>query len=84
MTIQAEMSERALELLGLPDEPCFVLDIGCGSGNLSIYLSIYMYPALYLTLGVAQVIYLSIYVYEPCYVLDIGCGSGNLSIYLCI
>lgn len=27
------MSERALELLTLPeDEPCFVLDIGCGSG----------------------------------------------------
>ena len=27
------MSERALELLMLPeDEPCYVLDIGCGSG----------------------------------------------------
>merc|ERR1712059_19002 len=30
--IQAEMSERALELLALPDEPCYVLDLGCGSG----------------------------------------------------
>ena len=27
------MSERAIELLGLPDDkPCYVLDIGCGSG----------------------------------------------------
>merc|ERR1711915_424985 len=32
MQIQAEMSERALELLALPDEPCFLLDLGCGSG----------------------------------------------------
>ena len=33
MTIQAEMSERALELLALPDDTCaYVLDIGCGSG----------------------------------------------------
>jgi len=32
MNIQAEMSERALELLALPDEPCFILDLGCGSG----------------------------------------------------
>jgi len=33
MKIQEEMSERALELLALPDDqPCFVLDIGCGSG----------------------------------------------------
>jgi len=32
MNIQAEMSERALELLALPDEPCYVLDLGCGSG----------------------------------------------------
>ena len=31
--IQNGMSERAIELLSLPeDEPCFVLDIGCGSG----------------------------------------------------
>ena len=29
---QAEMTERALELLCLPDEPCYVLDLGCGSG----------------------------------------------------
>lgn len=26
------MSERAIELLLLPDEPCFLLDVGCGSG----------------------------------------------------
>jgi len=32
MSIQAEMSERALELLALPDEPCYLLDLGCGSG----------------------------------------------------
>lgn len=31
--IQTTMSERAMELLGLPDDvPCFVLDLGCGSG----------------------------------------------------
>ena len=31
--IQTTMSERAMELLGLPsDVPCFVLDLGCGSG----------------------------------------------------
>lgn len=33
MEIQEQMSERAMELLLLPEEtPCFVLDIGCGSG----------------------------------------------------
>jgi len=33
MQIQADMSERALELLALPeDESCYLLDIGCGSG----------------------------------------------------
>jgi len=33
MTIQSEMSERALELLALPeDSPAYILDIGCGSG----------------------------------------------------
>ena len=33
MQIQSEMSERALELLALPeDESCYLLDIGCGSG----------------------------------------------------
>lgn len=33
MEIQETMCERALELLLLPeDEPCFLLDIGCGSG----------------------------------------------------
>lgn len=31
--IQNEMSERAIELLQLPNEvPCFILDMGCGSG----------------------------------------------------
>ncbi|XP_065169371.1 probable 18S rRNA (guanine-N(7))-methyltransferase [Atheta coriaria] len=31
--IQVKMSERAVELLLLPeDQPCFLLDIGCGSG----------------------------------------------------
>ena len=31
--IQTTMSERAIELMGLPDDiPCFVLDLGCGSG----------------------------------------------------
>ncbi|XP_034945739.1 probable 18S rRNA (guanine-N(7))-methyltransferase [Chelonus insularis] len=31
--IQVQMCERAIELLLLPeDEPCFLLDIGCGSG----------------------------------------------------
>ncbi|RZF35025.1 hypothetical protein LSTR_LSTR000442 [Laodelphax striatellus] len=33
MDIQVQMSERAVELLALPeDEPCLLLDIGCGSG----------------------------------------------------
>ncbi|OWF56623.1 probable 18S rRNA (guanine-N(7))-methyltransferase isoform X1 [Mizuhopecten yessoensis] len=31
--IQSQLSERALELLRLPeDQPCFILDVGCGSG----------------------------------------------------
>jgi len=31
--IQVQMSERAIELLALPDdEPRFLLDLGCGSG----------------------------------------------------
>lgn len=31
--IQVQMSERAVELLLLPeDEPCLLVDIGCGSG----------------------------------------------------
>lgn len=31
--IQVQMSERAIELLALPEEEsCFILDIGCGSG----------------------------------------------------
>ncbi|ELT97074.1 hypothetical protein CAPTEDRAFT_151499 [Capitella teleta] len=30
--IQEQLSERAIELLALPDHPCFILDIGCGSG----------------------------------------------------
>lgn len=33
MEIQEQMTERAIELLLLPeDTPCLVLDIGCGSG----------------------------------------------------
>lgn len=33
MEIQGEMSERAIELLELPDDdPKLILDIGCGSG----------------------------------------------------
>ena len=33
MDIQVQMCERAIELLLLPeDKPCFLLDIGCGSG----------------------------------------------------
>ncbi|XP_077968041.1 18S rRNA (guanine-N(7))-methyltransferase-like [Styela clava] len=33
MEIQAKMTERALELLNLPeDSSCFILDVGCGSG----------------------------------------------------
>lgn len=33
MEIQEQMSERAIELLVLPeDTPCYLLDIGCGSG----------------------------------------------------
>mmetsp|Transcript_69448 Transcript_69448/g.224620 ORF Transcript_69448/g.224620 Transcript_69448/m.224620 type:complete len:277 (-) Transcript_69448:137-967(-) len=30
--IQTKMAERALQLLLLPDRPCLLLDIGCGSG----------------------------------------------------
>lgn len=30
--IQSKMTERALELILLPDHPCLLLDIGCGSG----------------------------------------------------
>lgn len=30
--IQTEMAERALELILLPDRPCLLLDVGCGSG----------------------------------------------------
>ncbi|CAB4055687.1 BUD23 [Lepeophtheirus salmonis] len=33
MQIQNDMTERAMELLNLPpDVPCFILDLGCGSG----------------------------------------------------
>ncbi|EEB20038.1 conserved hypothetical protein [Pediculus humanus corporis] len=32
INIQVSMSERAIELLALPDRPCFLLDLGCGSG----------------------------------------------------
>lgn len=30
--IQTKMAERALQMLLLPDHPCLLLDIGCGSG----------------------------------------------------
>jgi len=31
--VQKEITERAIELLRLPkDKPCFILDVGCGSG----------------------------------------------------
>lgn len=33
MEIQQHLSERAIELLALPEDvPCFILDVGCGSG----------------------------------------------------
>ncbi len=32
ISVQKEITERAIELLRLPDKPCFVLDVGCGSG----------------------------------------------------
>ena len=35
--IQTSLTERALELLALPSEDCFVLDVGCGTGILSIF-----------------------------------------------
>ncbi|KAG9348346.1 hypothetical protein JZ751_002081 [Albula glossodonta] len=38
--IQTQMSERAVELLNLPeDQSCFLLDVGCGSGLSGDYLS---------------------------------------------
>ncbi|KFP07127.1 putative methyltransferase WBSCR22, partial [Calypte anna] len=38
--IQSQMSERAVELLGLPeDPPCLLLDVGCGSGLSGDYIS---------------------------------------------
>ncbi|XP_028663000.1 probable 18S rRNA (guanine-N(7))-methyltransferase isoform X1 [Erpetoichthys calabaricus] len=38
--IQSQMSERAVELLSLPEnQSCFLLDIGCGSGLSGDYLS---------------------------------------------
>ncbi|XP_048017729.1 probable 18S rRNA (guanine-N(7))-methyltransferase [Megalobrama amblycephala] len=38
--IQSQMSERAVELLSLPDDqPCYLLDVGCGSGLSGDYLS---------------------------------------------
>ncbi|MBN3325424.1 BUD23 methyltransferase, partial [Atractosteus spatula] len=38
--IQTQMSERAVELLNLPeDQPCYLLDVGCGSGLSGDYLS---------------------------------------------
>uniref|UniRef100_A0A3B4AJ37 18S rRNA (guanine-N(7))-methyltransferase n=1 Tax=Periophthalmus magnuspinnatus TaxID=409849 RepID=A0A3B4AJ37_9GOBI len=38
--IQTQMSERAVELLNLPEgQPCYLLDVGCGSGLSGDYLS---------------------------------------------
>ncbi|KAJ6655786.1 hypothetical protein lerEdw1_004839 [Lerista edwardsae] len=38
--IQSQMTERAMELLGLPeDRPCFLLDVGCGSCLSGDYIS---------------------------------------------
>lgn len=38
--IQSQMSERAVELLNLPeDQPSYLLDVGCGSGLSGDYLS---------------------------------------------
>ncbi|XP_056612517.1 probable 18S rRNA (guanine-N(7))-methyltransferase isoform X1 [Triplophysa dalaica] len=38
--IQTQMSERAVELLCLPeDQPCYLLDVGCGSGLSGDYLT---------------------------------------------
>ncbi|XP_067307616.1 LOW QUALITY PROTEIN: probable 18S rRNA (guanine-N(7))-methyltransferase [Pseudorasbora parva] len=38
--IQTQMSERAVELLSLPeDQPCYLLDVGCGSGLSGDHLS---------------------------------------------
>ncbi|XP_046892179.1 probable 18S rRNA (guanine-N(7))-methyltransferase [Hypomesus transpacificus] len=38
--IQSQMSERAVELLNLPeDQPCYLLDVGCGSGLSGDFLS---------------------------------------------
>lgn len=33
ITIQAEISERAIEMLSLPPgQPAYILDVGCGTG----------------------------------------------------
>ena len=41
MEIQSQLSERAIELLVLPeDTPCFLLDVGCGSGLSGTFLSV--------------------------------------------
>uniref|UniRef100_A0A8C2UX74 18S rRNA (guanine-N(7))-methyltransferase n=1 Tax=Chinchilla lanigera TaxID=34839 RepID=A0A8C2UX74_CHILA len=38
--VQSRMTERALELLSLPEgQPCYLLDIGCGTGLSGDYLS---------------------------------------------
>ncbi|SCN62399.1 S-adenosylmethionine-dependent methyltransferase, putative [Plasmodium chabaudi chabaudi] len=39
--IQSQMTERAIELLLLPDTPCLLLDIGCGSGISGMTLNEY-------------------------------------------
>lgn len=38
--VQSQMSERAVELLCLPeDQPCYLLDVGCGSGLSGDYIT---------------------------------------------
>eukprot|EP01083_Nonionella_stella_P151548 484384_1 len=41
MAVQSTMSARAIELLNLPDRPCYLLDVGCGSGLSGEVLSEY-------------------------------------------
>ena len=56
------MTERALELLLLPDRPCLLLDIGCGSG---ISAPVCFFEKTrdedYVEIGHGRVIYIYIY-----------------------
>ena len=63
------------------NEPCYVLDIGCGSGNLSIYLFIWTLLCYVLDIGCGSgtlSIHLSIYM-NPA--LDSTLGVAQVSIY---